>query len=58
MCSRRFYLAVRTDLLQPAGALLDQPATAQADGAANVPDSSAVEAGAVAIGPLRFSTGA
>ena len=41
--SAQLHLADRAGLLQPSEALLDQPATAQADGIAGVPGGSPVE---------------
>ena len=49
----QFHLADRPGPSQPAEALLDQPAVAQADGVAGVPSGSAVEVRATLVVVLR-----
>ena len=52
--SAQLHLAQRAVLLQPAEALLDQPAAAQAECVALVPRGSAVEAGAASVVVLGY----
>ena len=49
MQTAQLYLAQRVGLLQPAEALLDRPASAQADGVARMPGRSAVEVRAALV---------
>jgi hypothetical protein len=55
--SAQLHLADRAGLLQPSEALLDQPATAQADGIAGVPGGSPVESRAAFLVVLRYMHG-
>src|SRR5260370_2383965 len=55
--SAQLHLADRAGLLQPSEALLDQPATAQADGIAGVPGGSPVEVRAAFLVVLGHSHG-